>query len=266
MTVAASFMAIETHVLFHGKLPSKAALARGMRELGFPVSLKPATGSLEEQSGFMPMSLRGRETGVEFDVFNDRAAVEELASGEVDPNFNRSANFRWGGDEYEMIAGACAAAALAKLVNGVVYDEAEGRLLSVDEAIEAARRNLKSITQGKAKHPGTRPVDIKRYLKPLLKLRSDLVLHGRLLIIRPVRHIMRGAFLDRLSDKYQFRIFFYLKPLYERAGLGYGSYIHPSKVWETHFESELMDLLANDMGASKNWLARRVVRNSLMRV
>ena len=44
-----------------------------------------------------------------------------------------------------------------------------------------------------AKHPGTRPADLKRYLKPLLKQRSDLVLIGRLLIIRPVR-ILSGAY------------------------------------------------------------------------
>ena len=57
-----------------------------------------------------------------------------------------------------------------------------------------------------AKHPGTRPADLKRYLKPLLKQRSDLVLIGRLLLIRPVRHIVRGVFFDRTSDKYQFEI------------------------------------------------------------
>ena len=57
-----------------------------------------------------------------------------------------------------------------------------------------------------AKHPGTRPADLKRYLKPLLKQRSDLVLIGRLLIIRPVRHIVRGVFFGRTSDKYLFEI------------------------------------------------------------
>jgi hypothetical protein len=62
-------MAMEIHVLFRGKLPSKAALQKTMRELGFPFSIKPATGSLEQQNGFMPMLLEREETGVEFDVF-----------------------------------------------------------------------------------------------------------------------------------------------------------------------------------------------------
>ena len=37
----------------------------------------------------------------------------------------------------------CGAAALAKLVDGVVFDEAENRLLSVEDAIAVARANLK---------------------------------------------------------------------------------------------------------------------------
>src|SRR5882724_12144517 len=86
-----------------------------MADLGFPLTI--TAGSLEKQRGFMPMRLRREETGVEFDVFNDRAAVEELGGRDIDPRFERSANFRWGGDEEEMLAGLCAAAALVKLTN-----------------------------------------------------------------------------------------------------------------------------------------------------
>src|SRR5215510_14250617 len=106
-------MSMEVHVLFRGALPSKAALARAMKELGFPFTITPSAGSLEQQNGFMPMRLRRNETGVEFDVFEGRAAVEELAEENVDPTFDRSANFRWGGDETEMLAAMCAAAVLA---------------------------------------------------------------------------------------------------------------------------------------------------------
>ncbi len=34
-------MSMETHVFFRGKLPTKAALSRTMRELGFPFSITP---------------------------------------------------------------------------------------------------------------------------------------------------------------------------------------------------------------------------------
>ena len=99
-----------------------------------------------------------------------------------------------------------AAAALAKLMNGVVFDEAEDKLLSADDAIALAQ--AKSAGTGEARGgqaSGHAAGGFKRYLKPLLKQRSDLMLIGRLLLIRPVRHIVRGVFFDRTSDKYLFQ-------------------------------------------------------------
>jgi hypothetical protein len=245
-------MAMEMHVLFRGKLPGKAALARAMKELGFPLTIPSAVGSLEQQKGFLPMRLRREETGVEFDVFDGRDAVEDVAGRDVDPAFQRSANLRWGGDKNEMLAALCAAAALAKLTGGVVLDDEEDRLLGADEAVELAKQHLKAVAKTPDKQPGTRPADIKRYLKPLLQQRSDLVLIGRMLVIRPVRHILRGAFLDRTSDKYSFRVWRYIKPLYDGPdGLGYGDYLLGGgwDVWQPHFEALLMNSLAEDIFA-----------------
>jgi len=118
-------MAVEMHVIFRGKLPNKRELSRAMGDLGFPLTI--VAGSLEKQRGFMPMKMRGEETGVEFDVFEGRAAVEEIGGSDVDPRFDRSANFRWGGDEDEMLAGTCAAAGLAELVDGVIFDAEAGK-------------------------------------------------------------------------------------------------------------------------------------------
>jgi hypothetical protein len=244
-------MSMEIHVFFRGSLPTKTALSRAMKELGFPFSIKPATGSLEQQSGFMPMMLRGEETGVEFDVYNDSGAFAEFAAKGVDPSLERRASLRWGGDADETTAGLCVAAALAKLVNGAVLDEAEDKLLSVDDAIAVARQNLKALVQPEAeKQGGTRPADIKRYLKPLLKQRSDLALVGRMLIIRPVRHLLRGVFFDRTSDKDHFRVWQYVNPLYTGAeGLGYGNEIRTPAdcVWHPQFEPLLFDALEEDI-------------------
>ena len=247
-------MAEETHVLFHGKLPGRAALNRAMKELGFPLVISPGIASLEGHSGYLPMTLRREETGVEFDVFEGRDAVEELAGKDADPRFERSGSFRWGGDENEMLAGLCGAAALAKLIDGIVLDEAENRLLTVDQAIERARETVKAIlppSDGpRDTLPGTRPADIKRYLKPLLKERDDLVLVGRWLFIRPVRHLMRGAFLDRTSDRFSFRVYRTVKPLYGSPGTdGYGDRLHEGawQVWQPHFQGLLMAMLAEDV-------------------
>ena len=244
-------MSMEAHVFFRGKLPTKAALSRAMKELGFPFSITPSTGSLEQQSGFMPMKRRGEETGVEFDVYSDHAAVEEFADVGVDASFERRASLRWDGDLQEAVAGMSAAAALAKLMNGVVFDEAEDRLLSVDDAIAVARKNLQELVKPEdTKHPGTRPADLKRYLKPLLKQRSDLVLIGRLLLIRPVRHIVRGVFFDRTSDKYRFQLWLIVRLLVEpgeRMFLRGEIDIDHCRVWDPEFPAMLFHVLDQDV-------------------
>lgn len=241
-------MAIEMHVFFRGKLPDKKALSRVMAELGFPFTIR--AGPLERQRGFMPMRLRREDTGVEFDVFDDRAAVEELGGKDIDQSFERSANFRWAGDEDEMLAGVCAAAALAKLVNGVVLEEQEAKLLSADEAIALARETLQTTLQpDDTQRRGTRPADIRRYLKSLLKQRSDLVLIGRLLIIRPVRHVLRGVFLDR-RGKDSILTFTCMNLLCQPFGItGYGpdAWASTLDVWQPHFEPLLLDTLAEEI-------------------
>jgi hypothetical protein len=244
-------MSMETHVFFRGPLPRKAALRRAMRELGFPFTLVPDTGALKGQSGFMPMRLRGEDTGVEFDVFEGREAIDEFSVEGIDPAFDRCGNFRWGGDETEMLAGLCAAAALAKLVDGVVFDEMEDRLLTVGEAVAVARKNLDALRRPEEpKHPGTRPADIKRYLKPLLKLRPDLVLCGRHLLIRPVRHLLRGVALGRTYDKYKLSLYRHINPLYGDMTLGgFGDNLLWDiwKVWQPYFLPLLVDSLAEDV-------------------
>lgn len=112
-------MSMEINVLFRGTLPAKAALARAMKELGFPLTIPPPAGSLEKQKGFLPMRLRREETGAEFDVFEGRDNVKEVVGKrikKIDPAFDRSANFRFGGDENEMIAATCAGARVVSLV------------------------------------------------------------------------------------------------------------------------------------------------------
>jgi hypothetical protein len=239
-------MAVELHVMFAGKLPSKAALTRAMKELGFPVAISAGGGALEKRSGFLPMKLRGEKSGVEFDVRNERADVEEIAGENVDPRFERLASFRWGGDEREMLCALCSAAALAKLVDGVVLDD-DGTHLSIDQAIAQARDSLSRVKPPDPRY-GTRPADIKRYLKPLLDLRGDLMVAGRMLLIRPVRHLLRGALFERTSDKYRFQVWQYIQPVFGLPdGRGHGDCIFGWwEVWQPHFAPLLMDCLATD--------------------
>ena len=140
-------MSMEMHVFFHGELPTREALTATMQELGFPFAIEPQDELLDEHAGFMPMTYRGIETGVEFDVWSNRADIEEIAGADIDSSFDRMANFRWGSVPLEGAAGYCVAAAIAKLTGGVTFDDVEGRTLTVDETLNVARALLKNSSE-----------------------------------------------------------------------------------------------------------------------
>jgi hypothetical protein len=139
-------MSMEINVFFRGELPDTSALTQAMQELGFPISVVPPDYPLEGKKGFRPMLLRGQESGAEFYIDEGRDAIEEVTVPEcfkdIDPRFDRTASFRFGGDWNELLCATCASTALAKLVNGVVYEPQDGVLLSVDAAIEDANNYL----------------------------------------------------------------------------------------------------------------------------
>jgi hypothetical protein len=100
-------------------------------------------------------------------------------------------------------------------------------------------------------HFGTREAHLKRYLKPLLQQRRDLVQIGRRLLIRPVRHLMRGVLFDRTGDKYVFRLYPHVDALYApHGGAGYvGDYLrdYTCEVWQPHFQALLIDQLPENV-------------------
>ena len=78
-------------------------------------------------------------------------------------------------------------------------------------------------------------------------MRSDLVMVGRILLIRPVRHFIRGAYFARTYDRYAFETRQYLHPLFHtdselgaRHPVGY-----PCIVYEPQVEYLVFDSLAH---------------------
>ena len=161
----------------------------------------------------MPMLLKGEETGVEFDVFEGRSAIDEFEPGDVDASFDRCANFRWGGDETEMLAALCASAALAKLTGGVVVRRGRGQA--------AAGRPRRSKPPRKIYAPLTKPETSKhparaRPNQTISEAAAETAQRSRTdragAADPPGSALVRGAFLDRTSDKYGFRIRRYITP------------------------------------------------------
>jgi hypothetical protein len=159
-------MAEEVHVFFAGNVPSRTRLSAALRRLGWPFVIERMETRLSDQSGYLPMTLRGEETGAElfFSAVDDdaRQFVPDL-----DPLMNRIAHLRWGGSELEMAAALCLAAALADLTQGLIFEEAGGRSLNAAEAIPWAGQQLaaiKPVNNGL----GAREADLRRHLRPLL--------------------------------------------------------------------------------------------------
>lgn len=138
-------MSMEMRVYFAGQPPSCEAIERTMAEIGLPFKISEHV-TIENHAGFLPMTCGegddAQETGTE--VYFDAAAstIEEFGLTGVDPAFQTEVSFRWGGDMMHCASAAALAAAIAKLTNGIVYEDSEGVLLSVDEAIALAQTNL----------------------------------------------------------------------------------------------------------------------------
>ncbi len=246
-------MATETHVLFDATLPTIRDINAELKSLGIPVRVQYGQGVLADHSGFLPATLRRQLSGCEFDVRSGSDVADDFEPPEANRPFSRCVSLRWASNEDEAIIGLCLAAALAKLTKGIVLEEGSGEWLNAGKAVDYARQHLKvaGVRCGPAE-PGTRPADIKRYLKSLLAEREDLVLVGRRLLIRPVRHILRGALFDRTGERARFRIWPYLHPLYGHPdSTGCLEPIHGS-LWDVtaaHFMPLLHDALLHDVFA-----------------
>lgn len=139
-------MSMEMRTFFTGEVPDTAALTKAFEELGFPISVVGPDYPLQGHHGFMPMLLRGEKSGAEFYLDDGRDQIEEMvipeALADIDPSFDRTISYRFGSKWNELLCATCAVAALAKLLNGIVYEEQEGVLWPVDQAIQEARNLL----------------------------------------------------------------------------------------------------------------------------
>ena len=66
--------------------------------------------------------------------------------------------------------------------------------------------------------------------------------------IRPIRHIVRGAFLESTGNRFQFDVGWVCTPLYDDREHQF-DYVLRGKfnVWQPHFEPLLMSCLAEDI-------------------
>jgi hypothetical protein len=150
-------MSVELHVIFNDSLmPDVQQWQGAITSLGFDVQLD-AIEDLRHHSGFLPATIRGQQSGFEFDVSPATeiiAAYRQLASRVA--GRDSSANFRFGGDLSEMACAMAASAAFAKLTDGVWFDPQDAETqYSIEAAIAQARSSFDEPTQA------ARPLDNK---------------------------------------------------------------------------------------------------------
>ena len=139
-------MAIELHIFTaDSRVPSREVWQREIEQLAFPTVLDSSL-DLRGRNGFTSATYQGKTTGFEF--YLEPAANVLSGYPHVAPKVagrDKCVTFRWGSDLTECAAALSAAAALAKLTDGVYFYPDDDILYSADEAIEATRRDLRSI-------------------------------------------------------------------------------------------------------------------------
>jgi hypothetical protein len=139
-------MSLELHIFMpDSQVPSREAWQQAIEQLGFPTVLYP-TLDVRKDTGFSPTTYKGQSTGFEFSL---ESAADILASyPHIAPQVgsrDKCATFRWGGDLIECAASLSAAAALTKLTGGIYFYPDDDIIYGADEAVEATRRDLRSI-------------------------------------------------------------------------------------------------------------------------
>jgi hypothetical protein len=142
----ANTMSMEMTLFFAGPLPTPVAVTQSMQQLGLNFAITDLQNGFDSVSGFMPMSYgegeHAYETGVEVYIGSARETIDELANEGIDPKLNNEIWFRWGSDAME---GACAealAAAIATLTGGVIWEDSEGVIISVETAVKSCHELL----------------------------------------------------------------------------------------------------------------------------
>jgi len=139
-------MSLELHIFMQdSRVPSRDAWQQAIDQLGFPAALEPSL-DLRRDTGFRPTNFRGQSTGFEFYL---EPAADVLASyshitAKVGTR-DKCATFRWGGDMAECGAALSAAAALAKVADGIYFYPDDDILYGADEAVAATQTDLASI-------------------------------------------------------------------------------------------------------------------------
>jgi len=146
-------MSMLTHVFFAGSMPTPIAVTETMQRLGLNFAISDDQEGLDAYDGMMPMTFRvGADThgaGVEVYVGSARETIDEFDIEGIDPKLDKEIVFCFS----ESTGAACAlalAAAIATLTGGIIFDESEEDIVSIETAVEECREEfIPAMLQGR---------------------------------------------------------------------------------------------------------------------
>jgi hypothetical protein len=139
-------MSMDVHVLLStARFPSAAAWQSALDRLGTSVAFDDGFDPLQD-SGFVPCKFENAPTGFEF-LLSTRDDLLEAYPQLADRvrEYDGCADFTWGGGLTECAAAISAAAALAVLAQGAIYDPQDDAWIAAAEAEDYARRTVAEI-------------------------------------------------------------------------------------------------------------------------
>jgi hypothetical protein len=170
-------MSIDLHVFCaDSRVPDRDAWQKAIDELGFATILD-ANFDVRNDTGFCPATYEGKATGFEFylgsaaDVLSSHPHVAEKIGAR-----DKCATFTWGSDMNDTCAALTAAAALAKLADGIWFYPSDNEIQSADEAVKTAHGVLRfGLRLAK---PLTHPLTVREFfILLILAALAILVLH-----------------------------------------------------------------------------------------
>lgn len=131
-------MAMELFVLSDKQLSSIEEWQSAIEGEGYPLRLDGET-AFPTIRGFLPVRLRGADTGFECDHWPATEFMHELPRTDFGHDWKFVLAFRWSGDFNEWQAAWMAGTAYAVATNGVIFDDQEGKVRTASEGRQVVR-------------------------------------------------------------------------------------------------------------------------------
>jgi hypothetical protein len=132
-------MSMELRLFSDRRLDSISEWQRAIDAEDFPLRLSDET-PLDKVNGFLPSYLHDKLTGFECNHWNANEIMAENPDIDFGHDWKHVLAFRWlGSKQDEAIAAWMAATAYARVTDGVVFDDQEGKLRTAPQALEVVR-------------------------------------------------------------------------------------------------------------------------------